>query len=258
MPLSVLICEDEPLARETLRGFLAAWPDLRLTGEAADGAQALALARALDPDLLLLDIQMPELTGLEVLRRLDRMPQVVFTTAWDHHAVTAFELNAVDYLLKPFSQERFDAAMRRVLDEHRARAERAERSDLADAAAGPLAALGMTSGATPPLLSRILVRDRGRIFPLTLAQIEYLRADTKYTAIVTGGRSFLVRVALADLEQRLPAERFLRIHRSTIVNLDYVASMKADEQSQLMIEMKDGTQLVANREASRRLRDLAI
>lgn len=247
MTRTVLICEDEPLARETLRGFVAAWPELELLGEAADGATALAMIRALAPQIVLMDIQMPEMTGLDVLRQLDRMPQVVFTTAWDHHAVTAFELNAVDYLLKPFSQERFDLAMRRLLDE----------ASAADDALARSAAEGALAMPTQPL-SRILVRDRGRIFPLDLAQIEYLKSDTKYTLIVSAGRSFLVRVPLAELEQRLPAERFLRIHRSAMVNLDFVVAMVPDEQSQLEVEMRDGTRLTANREASRKLRDWSI
>lgn len=245
MPHTVLICEDEPLARETLHGFVAAWPELQLVGEASDGKMALAMIREHAPQIVLLDIQMPEMTGLEVLRRLEqegiKSPAVVFTTAWDHHAVTAFELNAVDYLLKPFSQERFDVAIRRLLED----------------GPGSTGAEQVSAGLAMPL-SRILVRDRGRIFPLDLAQIEYLKSDTKYTLIASGGRSFLVRVALAELEARLPAERFLRIHRSAIINLDFVVSMKPDEQSQLEIEMHDGTVLTANREASRKLRDWSI
>ncbi|MBU6436372.1 MAG: response regulator, partial [Betaproteobacteria bacterium] len=115
MTLRVVICEDEPLARETLREWVAARPQLALVGEAADGAQALAMIRALQPGLVFMDIQMPEMTGLEVVRRLDPLPALVFTTAYDQHAVTAFELHAVDYLLKPFSRARFDAAVERVL-----------------------------------------------------------------------------------------------------------------------------------------------
>ncbi len=113
----VLICEDEPLARETLRDFIAEHAQLLLVGEASDGAQALKLIRALQPDLVFMDIQMPEITGLEVVRQLEVVPPLIFTTAYDQHAVTAFELNAVDYLLKPFTSERFGAAVRRALQE---------------------------------------------------------------------------------------------------------------------------------------------
>jgi two-component system, LytTR family, response regulator len=241
--LRVLICEDEPLARETLRDFIAARPELVLVGEAGDGAQALKLIRALQPELVFMDIQMPELTGVEVVRQLDRVPPLIFTTAYDQHAVTAFELNAVDYLLKPFTQERFDAAVDRATQ---------------DAAPAEVRGPAALAALSPGPLTRILVRDRGRIFPLQVADIEHLRSDTKYTQITAKGSSYLVRLALADLEARLDPQRFLRVHRSAIVNLDFIVSMKSDEQSQLEITMKDGTQLVANREASKWLRDQAV
>jgi two-component system, LytTR family, response regulator len=247
MTTKVLICEDEPLARETLRDFIAATPELLLIGEASNGAQALKLIRALQPDLVFMDIQMPELTGLEVVRQLDAVPPLIFTTAYDQHAVTAFELNAVDYLLKPFSQERFQAAVQRALADV---APSAQRQHAAQAALGA----GDNSGP----LARILVRDRGRIFPIAVADIEHLRSDQKYTQITAKGGSYLVRMALTELEARLDASRFLRVHRSAIVNLDFVESMKADEQSQLLISMRDGTELLANREASKQLRDLSI
>lgn len=246
-PIRTLICEDEPLARETLRDFIGARPELALVGEAADGAQALKLIRALQPELVFMDIQMPELTGLEVLRQLDSVPPLIFTTAYDQHAVTAFELNALDYLLKPFTQERFDAAVQRALADATPAAERRGHAQ---------SALGGIGGAEP--LQRILVRDRGRIFPLQAADIEHLRSDMKYTQITARGQSYLVRMALNDLEQRLDPARFLRVHRNAIVNLDFVESMKPDEQSQLQIRMQDGTELLANREASKRLRDQSL
>ena len=243
-PIKVLICEDEPLARETLRDFIGEQPELLLVGEASDGLQALKLIRALQPDLVFMDIQMPELTGLEVVRQLETVPPLIFTTAYDQHAVTAFELNAVDYLLKPFSQERFQAAVQRALQEAAPAAERA---------AAAQSALGGDNAFT-----RILVRDRGRIFPVQVADIEHLKADLKYTQITAKGNSYLVRMALTDLEAKLDPSRFLRVHRNAIVNLDFVDSMKPDEQSQLQIRMQDGTELLANREASKQLRDLSI
>lgn len=243
---TVFIAEDEPLARETLRDAILARPELELVGEAADGASALDGIDALKPEVVFMDIQMPELTGLEVLRRLSWLPAIVFTTAYDQYAVAAFELNAVDYLLKPFTRERFDAAVDRVL-----------------AAPGPGAAmleqaLAQAAHKGPARLERILVRDRGRIFPLALNEIEYLKADSKYTAIVARGQTFLVRIGITELEQRLDPGYFVRIHRSALVNLDFVQSMKADEQSLLQLEMRDGTLLTANREASRMLRDMAL
>jgi two-component system, LytTR family, response regulator len=248
MKRRALVCEDEPLARETLRDFIAADERLVLVGEAADGRTALDLVRTLAPQIVFMDIHMPELSGLEVVRALQGFapwPAIVFTTAYDQHAVTAFELNAVDYLLKPFSAERFAHAVDRVL--------------ASAAVAQPLAeqVLAAPTGAQAPL-ARILVRDRGQIFPLALADIEYLKSDSKYTLIAARGQQFFVRLALAEIEPRLDGQRFLRVHRNAIVNLDHVLAMKPDEQSQLEMTMRDGSTILANREASRRLRDQSI
>ncbi len=247
---TVLIAEDEPLARETLRDWIAEQPMLALVGEAADGASALEQINRIKPDVVFMDIQMPEMTGLEVLRRLEHLPEIVFTTAFDQYAVTAFELNAVDYLLKPFSRARFDAAVERLMDP-------GEGGEGVGSAAVK-AALDMAAGRELTRLDRILVRDRGRIFPLAAAEIEYLKADAKYTAIVARGKTFLVRIGISELEARLDPARFVRIHRSALVNLDFVESMQADEQSQLQLMMKDGSVLVASRDGSRMLRDMSI
>lgn len=243
---TVFIAEDEPLARDVLRDAILARPELQLVGEAADGASALEQINRLEPDVVFMDIQMPEMTGLEVLARLTCLPEIVFTTAFDQYAVAAFELNAVDYLLKPFTRARFDAAVERLLV-----APPATPQMLAQV----LAQAG-ERGRAP--LERILVRDRGRIFPLAVNDIEYLKADAKYTAIAARKQTFLVRIGISELEARLDPARFIRIHRSALVNLDFVESMKADDQSQLQLQMRDGTLLVANREASKMLRDMAI
>lgn len=244
---TAFFAEDEPLARDLLRDAIYAHPGLRLVGEAANGAEALVRITRLRPEVVFMDIQMPEMTGLEVLRRLDYLPQIVFTTAYDQYAVTAFELHAVDYLLKPFTQARFAAAVARLLDGA------AQPRDTLDSALTRAA-----GGAAPARLDRILVRDRGRIFPLAAAEIEYMKADSKYTVIVARGQTFLVRIGISELEAQLDPARFVRIHRSALVNLDFVESMRADEQSQLQIHMRDGTVLGANRDASKILRDMAI
>jgi two-component system LytT family response regulator len=247
---TVFIAEDEPLARGVLRDAIYAHAGLRLVGEAGDGASALAQINQVRPDVVFMDIQMPEMTGLEVLRRLDCAPAIVFTTAYDQHAVTAFELNAVDYLLKPFTRARFDAAVARLLESPTPPREIVDHA-LAQATAS------RTAG-TPVRLERILVRDRGRIFPLSLNEIAYLKADSKYTAIAARDQTFLVRIGISELEAQLDPARFIRVHRSALVNLDFVDSMKADDQSQLVIQMRDGTMLTASREASRVLREMAI
>jgi len=243
---TVFIAEDEPLARDVLRDFIYAHAGLRLVGEAADGASALAQIERIRPDIVFMDIQMPEMTGLEVLRRLTAVPDIVFTTAYDQYAVTAFELNAVDYLLKPFTRARFDAAVARLLESPGAA------RDVLDGA------LAQAAQKSPSRIERILVRDRGRIFPLSVNEIAYLKADAKYTAIMARGQTFLVRIGISELETQLDPGRFIRIHRSALVNLDFVDSMRADEQSQLEITMRDGAVLTASREASKVLREMAI
>lgn len=243
---TVFIAEDEPLARDVLRDAIYAHAGLRLVGEAADGASALAQIDAIRPDIVFMDIQMPEMTGLEVLRRLSFVPEIVFTTAYDQYAVTAFELNAVDYLLKPFTRARFDAAVARLLESP------GQAREVLDGA------LAQAATRAPSRLERILVRDRGRIFPLAVNEIAYLKADAKYTAIAARGQTFLVRIGISELEAQLDPARFIRIHRSALVNLDFVDSMRADEQSQLLIQMRDGVVLTASREASKVLREMAI
>lgn len=242
---TVFFAEDEPLARDVLRDAIYDHPALRLVGEAADGATALQRIGQLRPEVVFMDIQMPEMTGLEVLRRLDYLPHIVFTTAYDQYAVTAFELNAVDYLLKPFTRARFAEAVSRLLEGG---------PPPQEALDGAL--LQVQAG--PARLERILVRDRGRIFPLAASEIEYMKADSKYTVIVARGQHFLVRIGISELESQLDPQRFIRVHRSALVNLDFVESMRADDQSQLQIFMRDGSCIGANREASKLLREMAI
>lgn len=245
-PCRTLIAEDEPLAREGLADWVRTMPQLELVAACADGASALAAIRELKPALVLTDIQMPGLTGLQVLRTLaaekwQPAPAVIFTTAYDEHALTAFELHAVDYLLKPFSHERFVEAVQHALaggaapGEALPALEAAERGD-----AGPL--------------TRVLVRDQGKIFPLHVDHIEHLRSDTKYTAITSRGKSFLVRLPITSFEKRLDASRFLKVNRSCIVNLDFVDAMTPDESSQFVVQMRDGTRVTASREVSKQLR----
>jgi two-component system, LytTR family, response regulator len=242
----VLIAEDEPLAAEALADWVAQMPSLQLVATCGDGASALAQIRALRPDLVLMDIQMPVLTGLQVLQALagdPHPPAVIFTTAYDEHALTAFELHAVDYLLKPFTHERFVEAISHVQRDARA------------ALAGAVDALQTPDGAP---LARVLVRDQGRIFPINVDAIEHLRSDTKYTALAVKGKSYLVRLPIVTFEQKLDPGKFVKLHRSCIVNLDFVESLTPDENSQLVARMTDGTLITANRDVSKKLREQSI
>ena len=249
MKTRTLVVEDEPIARAQLLHLLADVDWIECVGEAPDGRTAVDAIERLAPDLVFLDIEMPELDGLEVLRRIRHDPAIVFTTAYDRFAVAAFELEAIDYLLKPFGRDRLFAALERV------------RRSVAASGAVPMLrrageALEQLSGAGP--LERIFVRDRGRILPLAVVDIERLEADDDYVAVHARGRRFLVYLGMNDFEARLDAKRFLRIHRSHIVNLDHVAALVPFDATRLQVEMRDGTKLTASRTRSRELRGLAI
>lgn len=242
--LRTLIAEDEPLAREGLAEWVRELPALQLEACVGDGEAALHALRHLRPDLVLMDIQMPGLTGLQVLQTLASdgpLPAVVFTTAYDEHALAAFELHAVDYLLKPFSRARFEEAIAHVL-QHRP-------------PPGTAALNALEAAARPEEpLRRLLVRDMGRIVPLQVERIEHLRADSKYTAIVSEGHTYLVRLPITHFAQRLDPQRFLKVNRSCIVNLDFVDAMTPDDASQLVVKLRDGSRFTASREVSKELR----
>lgn len=260
--LKVLVAEDEQLAAQALALWVRQEPGLELVGIAANGVEALALTESLQPQIILLDINMPGLNGLEVARQLsqsagsEHKTAIVFTTAYDQHAITAFELQAVDYLLKPFSLERFREAVthsrQRLLQAH----DRPAMPQADSAIQWPTAA--EITGTDLGLLARIMIRDQGKIFPVRIEEVEYLKSDTKYTAIAYRGRQFLVRLALQSFEGRLDRERFLKLQRSCIVNLDFVESMTPDDMSQLVIKMRDGSLFTASREVSKQLRSQSL
>jgi two-component system, LytTR family, response regulator len=242
-----LVAEDEPLAAQGLAEWVAEMPQLELIAICSDGHAALQRIRELRPEVVLMDIHMPGMTGLQVMRALAeqrdaRLPKVIFTTAYDEYALAAFELHAVDYLLKPFTQERFSEALTHAL----------QRGD--DSAALP----ALEAAASPELLTRVLVRDRAGIVPVQVGEIEYLKSDTKYTAITCKGRSYLVRLPITAFEQRLDRQRFMKVNRSCIVNLDFVEAMTADESSQYVIRLSDGSSVTASREVSKQLRTIAL
>lgn len=242
---TILIADDEPLARRTLRTQLRDIGCLGTIHEAPDGKTAIALANEERPDLIFLDIVMPGATGLQVLEQLEYQPKVIFTTAHDQYAITAFELGALDYVLKPFGRDRLERVIKRA-------------RSASSAAADPL--LDRAKEALQPArrtLSRIFVRDGNRIVPIALASIERIQGADDYATIVTPTKEYLVSVRLSDLESRLADESFLRIHRSHLINLEYVTSIQPWDAARLQVVMKSGVQIAASRAGSKRLRDLA-
>ncbi len=232
--LRVLIVDDEPLARQTLRLLLSAEPDVEIAGECADGLAAIDAVRRVSPDLVFLDIRMPGASGFDVLSAAgERGFAVVFVTAYDEYAVQAFAAEALDYLLKPFDDARFRETLRRV----RASFALREYSVLGRQAAGVLQERPAASG----FLARLLIRERGRLHVVPVSEIEWVSAAGNYVEIHTSARAHLVRQTLREFEAQLDPARFLRIHRSAIVNLDQVRELRPASHGEATAVLRSGT-----------------
>ncbi|MBL8297382.1 MAG: response regulator transcription factor [Rhodanobacteraceae bacterium] len=241
-PITVLIADDEAIARNGLVRMLAELSWMRVVGEAANGIEAVAAIDALKPELVLLDIQMPGLIGTDVLQQVRHKPQVIFTTAYSQHAVTAFELGALDYLLKPFGEARLGAALERV------RAAYGEPHTSLDRLGEAMSHRRMT---------RLFVRTGRSITPLLISEISRFEAVGDYTAAHAGGAPHLLHLSLNQLEARVDPHQFLRIHRAHLVNLDHVAAFRRDAAGQVRAELRDKTLLPVSRAKARELREVA-
>lgn len=239
--LRVVMVDDEPPARELLRGYLRERDDVAALAEAEDGPAAVTLIRSMKPDVVFLDVHMPGLDGFDVVAQIADLlpaPRIVFITAYDKHAVRAFEVNAVDYLLKPVARARFDSALDRCL-----------------ASAAPPATLA-------PLLEdvarftpqRLVIRDRGRIVLQPVATVDRLEAEGDYVRVHVGGKSHLVEKTLSDMEVLLAPHGFVRIHRRTLVNLERVKELHAEGSGRYRLFLADGTELVVSRSYSHMFR----
>lgn len=235
------LVEDEPIARRALRALVDEVPWLDCIGEADNGPAAVQLLEATRPQLVFLDIRIPGCDGFEVLRRCRHRPQVVFTTAFDRYAVAAFELGALDYLVKPFGRARFEKTLARVR-QHALEAEEVP----------PASDRAMAVNAAP--LRRLFARTGHRVVPIAIDAIVRIEARGDYAAIHHLDGVDLMHIALAELAARLDPERFCRIHRSHIVNLDRVTALQSGDDRRLRLTLDDGTQLIASREATSRLR----
>lgn len=250
--LRTVVVEDEPLARIQLRDLVLASSPLTLVGEADNGRDALGLIAEHRPDVLFLDIHLPELDGLKVLEQsaasAGPQPHVVFTTAYDAYAVHAFELGAADYLVKPFTRERFLRAVDRVV-----RAAQTAPDDPPPLVNRVRELYGEASSGAP--LRHVYVRERGRVHPVAVDTIERLEADDDYVVVVANGARHLLTVPLSELLTRLDASRFVRIHRSHAVNLDHVRAMLPEDAGRWAVVMQSGEKLLASRTGTRQLRE---
>lgn len=242
--LRVLVVDDEPLARSGVADLARRDSELEVVGECADGASALAAIRALRPDLVLLDVQMPELDGFEVLRRLEpaEIPIVIFTTAFDQFAVSAFEVHALDYLVKPFDDARFAEAI--------GRAKMASRSAKAGEVSERLARLlEQLNGGAPPegWLNRIVVKTGGRVVLVRAEDVDWIEAADYCVKLHVQGKVHVLRESLQALELRLDPARFFRLHRSGIVNLDRVTELQPFFKGEHIVILRDGSKLKLSR-----------
>jgi len=240
-PLRALIVDDEDLARHLIREYLQGHADVEIVGECDNGLDAVRQIGALSPDLVFLDIQMPRLTGLEVLELTGRRAGVIFTTAYDEHAIKAFELHAVDYLLKPFSRTRFDDALARARTLH------------ATVHAPALDAL--VARRTAPL-ERILIRDREQVHVIPIDQVECIEAQGDYLAIHAAGKCHLKPQRISEIEEQLDPTRFLRVHRSFIISLAHLQAIERPGPDRHAARLRSGKRVPISRSGYERLREL--
>jgi two-component system LytT family response regulator len=247
MKIRVLIVDDETLGRSRLRHLLKSETDFEIIGECADGQEALAALRGFEPDLVFLDVQMPELNGFEVLAQLTagKLPAVIFVTAFDQFAIKAFEAQALDYLLKPFEDERFHESLERA------------RIRLANGGSGDFSErlLKLVKACSPQSqwITRMAVKRDGRMVFLNVLEIDHIEAVGNYLKLHSGSETHMLRGRLSELEKRLDPDRFFRIHRSRIVNLDRVKEFQPLFKGEGIIILKNGARLGVSRGPSHRL-----
>jgi two-component system, LytTR family, response regulator len=240
--IRAVLVDDEPLARDVLREYLAADEDFEIVGECANGFEAVRAVTEHDPDVLFLDIQMPKLDGFEVLELLDRSPVVVFVTAYDEYALRAFEVHALDYLLKPFSEDRFRVVTERIKAQLR----------LPRTAVAPLGSALRTKP-----LQRIVVRvEDGTIQVIPAVRVDYVEADDDAILIATAGTKIRKQQSIGDLSGEVDPDRFVRIHRSYLLNIERVEKIELYAKDSRVAILRDGTRLPVSRSGYARLREL--
>jgi two-component system LytT family response regulator len=249
--ISALIVDDEPVAREGIRVMLADDPEIEVAGECAGGREALSAIRVLDPDLIFLDVQMPEMDGFAVIEEIgvEDMPVVIFVTAYDQYALRAFDVAALDYLLKPFDDERFAAALARAKAQIR-------QSEVGELSRRLIALLETRADASTRAgggaeqsgyLRRVMIKTGGRVIFRKVEEIDYIEAEGDYVRLRMGAESHLLRDTMKRLEEQLDPARFARTHRSTIVNLDRIKELHPYFHGDYIVVMKDGTELKLSR-----------
>jgi two-component system, LytTR family, response regulator len=248
--IRTLIIDDEPLARRRVRKLLSTDADFEIIGECANGREAVTEVLTQKPQLIFLDVQMPEINGFDVLEAIGEkdLPMVVFVTAYDKYAVRAFEVHAVDYLLKPFDRARFDKTTEQI----KLRLKTEDDSELSTRTLALLEAFRATTN----YLERFIIKTGGRVFFIKTDEIDWLEAEGKYVRLHTGKDSHLLREAIGNIEARLNPKKFLRIHRSHIVNIERIKELEPWFHNEYRVILRDGTKLMMSRSCRKRLGEL--
>jgi two-component system LytT family response regulator len=239
--IRALIVDDEPLARSNISALLRRDPEIEIIGECGSGAEALGEIRVASPELLFLDVQMPEYDGFDVLEMLgkDLPPAIIFVTAYDHYALRAFEAGALDYLLKPFDNARFELALKRAKQRIRLVENRSEN--------------GGFERIRPQRLERVVVKSAGEVCFLKTSEIDWIEAADYYACLHVGAKNHLLRRSMSELEEDLDPSMFCRVHRSSIVNLDRVQGMKLGEEGEYEVLLDNGTRVRLSRRYRKQL-----
>jgi two-component system LytT family response regulator len=255
--IKTLIVDDEPLARRTIRDLLQTDPEIDVIGECGSGPEAVNFLRQQMPDLLFLDIQMPGMNGFEALSKIEheQIPAIIFVTAFDQYALKAFDVHAIDYLLKPFSDERFREALRQAKSQ-------VEMREINRLSRSLLALLGEQVGGEAgaakrkSFLTRFMIKGTGRVTFIDAADVDWIAADDYYIKLHVGSKAHLLRMSMNELEEKLDPKKFLRIHRSTIVNFDRIKELQQSPNGEYVVLLKSGTELKLSRNRRDRLEEL--
>ncbi len=242
--LRAIIVEDEAPARELLKAYLKKHDDIELITECEDGFSGVKAINDNKPDLVFLDIEMPKLTGFELIELLDEMPQVIFTTAYNQYAIKAFELSAVDYLMKPFSRDRFDEAIKKV------HARVGQQQDTSDNIRQLTQKVKEESGG----IDRIFVKTGSKIDVVPVEDIIYFNADDDYVEIITEGKKYLKKETMNNLESSLPPDIFIRVHRSSIINTNHIQKLERYGKESYLVIMSDGSRVTVSKSRVKELK----
>ncbi|MEX0986452.1 MAG: LytTR family transcriptional regulator DNA-binding domain-containing protein [Bacteroidales bacterium] len=243
--ISAIIIEDEKPARDLVTGYLSSYNSIEILGEYDNGFSGIKAINEIHPDVIFLDVQMPKLTGFEMLELLDYKPEIIFTTAYDQFAIKAFEQNAVDYLLKPFSKERFAEALNKLFD----------RIERADTGVDSLTRIRKHIEESEEIIRRVVIRKGGKIHVIGTDKIEYLEAQDDYVMIYTSGERFLKQQTMKYFENHLDTELFIRVHRSYIVNIQSIDRIEPYEKSNFILSLKGGAKVPVSRSGMQLLKE---